>query len=172
MYVSTPTADAVESISVQSRPRIPIGCVVIAILLSVFGLGLVSGGIFRFYQALSAQLPAFSEWHRYVHLIGVGIAAVTASVGLLMPRRWGWWATIVFSFVSFTTFVLLSAYHRGINDQPFELIIKFVVCVTVWSHLHRKDVLNYHELRVAPPWHRETAVLLITVLLVSAIGIW
>ncbi len=154
----------------DSRASRPVGIIVFAVVLFVFGVWLGGGGLTRFIQNWLERGPP-SNPRAYVPFVHFGIVAavaLVASLGLTFRRLWGWWSAIVFCYLVFATFVLVPAARFEPGDPVLRRIVFGMVLLLCWSYLHRKNVRTYVGETNPRLWRKHAGFFAVAVLLVFA----
>ncbi len=143
------SSPAVES-GCSSYIRRPIGVMLWAIALFMGGALLGAGGILRFAQNWSIKGPPESllACLNYLHFGLISLAAIGSAAGLLMGRRWGWWAAIGTCSLLLATFALVPATYSIFHGNTPRLrnAIWGVAMVLYWLYLHKSTVQTYFSL--------------------------
>ena len=143
---SNPYASPTSPPEVSGRRR-PIGTVLLAIPLLLYGIGLTGGGTIQFVEHWrKGEVPSPTGGAGLAHLGLLAIAMVVAAVGLFSGRRWGWWAALAFFYFGFMSFVIFTIIRDGLDQQdPFKKAVIAAIFVLYWFYLRKATVLAYFD---------------------------
>ncbi|NLS93467.1 MAG: hypothetical protein GXX96_15015 [Planctomycetaceae bacterium] len=156
----------------ETHPRRPIGTVIFAGLLMLFGLELGAGGAIRFVQIVPHHLEFMTSrlFPGFVHLaVAIPLASITGAIGLLRGGRLGWWFAVLSCYFLTASFVVLPVVRNGISRLSMRLAVMVSILLVYWFYLNRHRVRAYFGHTEPLRWR--VHLLLFAVCLVVVLGV-
>jgi hypothetical protein len=157
--------------STESLPHRPTGLIFLSIAWFLLGIGLLGGSIVRFSEFwATAPTVLTPPAMRYLHIGAIGLAGMVGAYGLLVRRPLGWWLAIVFCYVLFGSFVVISLIHGGVDERVVWMLSKIVGIVLLWVYLNSRRVLKFFDQEKQLP--RQFVLFSVTLCAVLLLGVW
>jgi hypothetical protein len=132
-------------IVLERRPPRPVGTVLLALFLFLFGVLLGGGWVQRLVQVWSMD-PSPWDIRDYLAsaLLGiVALVAIATGIGLLIGGRWSWWLAIAADYLGLATFVLVPIVNSGLGYRVISRLVFVVLLVAFWCYLQRRNVKTF-----------------------------